>query len=1589
MSRLRKRFLSTALAVSMLLGNLWGLAPPGSQGVPMAHAEQIPAISGETSGSNSTDMTIEGGPSIEPPAAAADNVTDSVYTGTPPQAVAPAVYGSPMPVVMNVYGNQLPGLIAHWDFEQITNGKVADVSGNNHTATVYNTTLTNLGRNSKGMYFNGTNAFLSGGPASSYDLRTGFSVTMWVQPEAQSNGIHKFISWDDGFRTSGNGFEMGLAASGTRFSFMLKNEVTREVVNTYHPITTMFGRWKHMAMTWDPDSKTMKIYQDGQFAGQATFAGPLLYPNRDLWIGKNNENYFHKGIMDEVKVYNRALSAAEIMQDYQDLPSIPVTGITLSQTALNLPQGATAQVTYTIEPYHAKDLGVTWLNSNPAVATVDEFGRITAISEGTTVLTVQTRDGGHTARCTVQVYVQHPTGVSLNKSSTTIEEYRTERLYTTVTPSNASNHALVWSSSNPAVATVDEVGVVRGLMAGQTTITAITVVGGYSASAQVTVRKTAITGLALSKSATAILAGGTETLSATVSPSTATHKERLSWSSSNEAVATVDAAGLVIARGAGQAIITVKADDGGMTASSTVTVPSFGQGIWGKVIVLRDYLNIYDFPEELIQYPLVFPAGTVMKNHLKLTTAAGQETPYELTEMTEDNQGYLTAATIRFRANLPKGTIKAFLLDYDPGYDYSAAFSPVITVQQQPDGSAVLSANQQQIKVPAGTSTYEGGLALSETSAPIIAVSRDGQNWAGLGSFHGPAAVKTTSISGAVVEHSLLSLTYEITYTFTGGRQYKVRLTLRHNDKHVTVDETLSGFEPGDETYFKFSMMNGINPDGRLVMSNGGYISNYSGKYDEKLAAGGKLPYELGLYAVNNYGVMRSTVFWKDSGANALIFSLYRNREWQSSQRFFYQSPGPQNLNFYSSDVDKYMQMRLEGTERHWALGLIPRSEVTVTGRTATHAGKTWLANSSMTDYENKWGAGPEVRLWQKLSDFSLDRYKNLVLDWTENPELALDLPGSERNMSGNETVTYASWLAFQLNYKFNPLVERYLDASLPQRNDRTFLEEYANSRWSWTPAQRQQARALIAFNAYNSAEDTNFPHTSMISGHANFTIDGKQALGITVGVFPEHPAAPVWKNEFMTYYNEWLSIFVRRPRPEFNAKGGRWYENPTTYSLASLRPSLMAYWGLKQYDGTDLFDHSKFRDWMRWNINIMVPAEGGIRMLPPQGAHALASDLPGGEFANVFEATVAALKSSNNPVNVTLGKNLEWTISKGTRGIKPVLESTLYSDYGAVMRYDFGGPHEAYLNIQQLYGRAYRWSTVSNGNLIYSAKGKRQSWNEAETNGDSLNVELLSDFVPAGSTASLGDRPVEGVLYDFDFAQYYRAEGKSAPYLGRGVMMVRDDFLSIYDEMTDQAAGTFHWNNSGYKHTGELPYLYPVKAGTGSQMHLVAPKGVGSGTVTGSTYGSGPLSVVSAVYGAIVNGNEYVFMAGKNEAQLDVTGPNFLFIGKVGYASWQAMALFEGKKIGLGGFILERIQGDFGFSAQKVSRGQMKGRIAGKSGGSLRISLPADFYLNGLSVTIDGAAVPFTVSGRNVYFDVSISQPDGYKSYVITSQPD
>lgn len=162
--------------------------------------------------------------------------------------------------------------------------------------------------------------------------------------------------------------------------------------------------------------------------------------------------------------------------------------------------------------------------------------------------------------------------MKLNKDSLTLGLDKSETLVATVSPSNATNQTVTWSSSNPAVASVSSNGKLTGLKEGTTTITVRTSDGGKTATCKVTVKDVVkVKGVRLNESSVTLGVDDTYTLKATVNPSDATNTN-VTWKSSNTSVATVNSSGKVTAKKEGTATITVTTEDGSYKATCKVTV---------------------------------------------------------------------------------------------------------------------------------------------------------------------------------------------------------------------------------------------------------------------------------------------------------------------------------------------------------------------------------------------------------------------------------------------------------------------------------------------------------------------------------------------------------------------------------------------------------------------------------------------------------------------------------------------------------------------------------------------------------------------------------------------------------------------------------------------------------------------------------------------------------------------------------------------------------------------------------------------------------------------------------------------------------
>ena len=165
----------------------------------------------------------------------------------------------------------------------------------------------------------------------------------------------------------------------------------------------------------------------------------------------------------------------------------PVASVSLNTGSVTIARKDKVKLAASVAPATASNKKVTWKSSNPKVAAVSSSGVVTGKAGGTAVITCTAKDGsGETASCTVTVTPIYPTGLKLSKAALTLKTEKTASLKATITPRNTDFKTVTWTSSNPAVATVDAKGRIKGIAPGTAVITATTS-NGVAASCTVTV----------------------------------------------------------------------------------------------------------------------------------------------------------------------------------------------------------------------------------------------------------------------------------------------------------------------------------------------------------------------------------------------------------------------------------------------------------------------------------------------------------------------------------------------------------------------------------------------------------------------------------------------------------------------------------------------------------------------------------------------------------------------------------------------------------------------------------------------------------------------------------------------------------------------------------------------------------------------------------------------------------------------------------------------------------------------------------------------------------------------------------------------
>ena len=214
------------------------------------------------------------------------------------------------------------GLVGAYGFEARSGTTAADSSGRNNTATLSGTAWTTQGRYGSALSFDGVNDLVTIADAASLDLTTGMTLEAWVRPTTLSgwrtvvikevNGglVYALYAHDDAPRPAAYARIAGKSLTDT----------------TGGPASLPLNTWTHLAATYD--GTTLRLYVNGVQTGSRPASGSIAGSSSPLKIGGNAVwgEYF-AGLIDEVRIYNRALDASAIQADMATPVVNPTTAV--------------------------------------------------------------------------------------------------------------------------------------------------------------------------------------------------------------------------------------------------------------------------------------------------------------------------------------------------------------------------------------------------------------------------------------------------------------------------------------------------------------------------------------------------------------------------------------------------------------------------------------------------------------------------------------------------------------------------------------------------------------------------------------------------------------------------------------------------------------------------------------------------------------------------------------------------------------------------------------------------------------------------------------------------------------------------------------------------------------------------------------------------------------------------------------------------------------------------------------------------------------------------------------------------------------
>lgn len=860
-------------------------------------------------------------------------------------------------------------------------------------------------------------------------------------------------------------------------------------------------------------------------------------------------------------------------------------------------------------------------------------------------------------------------------------------------------------------------------------------------------------------------------------------------------------------------------------------------------LVLHDDINLpfYSWPQTLISYPVDFSEVHAKPNQLQLVNdATGKPVSMQLTNVQETPTGELKSADVCFFSDLKPGATESFGLVIS-----TQPIGPAVARIKESVGSGVteIDGGSLQIRIP----QTQRITASHSVPAPIISLNR-GMGWIGDNHLISPNK-RVTSLTTACLASGPLFRTYQIRYDFDGGGIYIATVKIVAGYTFVNFAEEMRNLSLGDGAQldmswssFKASLR---YPAGDFdVLKNQKWLGIDEAVITPDIEEDPKwippseiedpskdMAFELAGYSGN--GVRDATPvasFWENhpDGSELSVFTL-DTLKWQDHQYGIWQPTPLLQVHFRHDAGDGLL---------HWTWPLITGSRSTgIALDDAARAQaiaeafvKTYLSesekyggSSQVQDMRDvKLRSGQLLRAW--YGSLSLDHVKDMVLTYPDAAKQAAPLVDSGEIKSVeqfNDRLQHSALALYPLGTNLVAMDIRHrelYDALIPA---------YDHLHNQLADEDKKRAVAMMLLSAYMNSTDDMAAVRICLGGTPNMCADGFSVPAEITYLFPDHPMAAQWREQFEKTLRLMACYYTRPDVLAWDSLGGRWTESLSVYNWAYLRPTELAEFCAESGDHQNRFANPWTAMRGRWMVDELtapiynpmpywrqpkdpklptVPRQsppspdwktgmrlsgdfGFDRQYPAHGAHGSGTAIlvPWqarylGHLLQHYDPMVAehllwAANQARTKDNGEMSPDNLWAREilgsiGDNSGTPPHLISSKYTGHGIIFRAGVGTPEELSIHLDQVdRGPNYRWGDNGQGAcgvLYFYAQGKIWSGHERENTGDHYNEDTVGTtnfgFMKDGKYRDIGPNTLERPLYDLSVAQFTELKSLRGP---------------------------------------------------------------------------------------------------------------------------------------------------------------------------------------------------------------------------------